>query len=102
MTKIAIDWSAYDSKEKAFEQGLSEGKATLLDHPLPNGGVLSTATDEQIALAARQFEQRGQDFLTLADWLLAKRQTPTQVASPQISPGAATFSNRVIQPETAS
>src|SRR5258708_31526469 len=80
MAKIAIDWGAYDLEEKAFEQALAEGKATLLDHPLPNGGVLSRATDEQIALAAKQFEQRGQDLLALADWLLAKRPTPTHLA----------------------
>jgi hypothetical protein len=82
MARIAIDWGAYDSKEKAFEQALAEAKATLLDHPLPNGGVLSTATDEQVALAAKQFEQRGQDLLALADWLLAKRPTPTHLARP--------------------
>ena len=82
MAKIAIDWGAYDLKEKAFEQALAEGKATLLDHPLPNGGVLSRATDEQVALAAKQFEQRGQDLLALADWLLAKRPTPTHLARP--------------------
>ena len=82
MAKIAIDWAAYDLKEKAFEQALGEGKATLLDHPLPNGSVLSTATDEQIALAAKQFEQRGQDFVALADWLLAKRPTPTHLTRP--------------------
>jgi hypothetical protein len=82
MAKIAIDWGAYDLEEKAFEQALAEGKATLLDHPLPNGGVLSRATDEQVALAAKQFEQRGQDLLALAAWLLAKRPTPTHLASP--------------------
>ena len=82
MAKIAIDWAAYDLKEKAFEHALGEGKATLLDHPLPNGGVLSRATDEQIALAAKQFEQRGQDLIALADWLLAKRPTPTHLAKP--------------------
>ena len=82
MAKIAIDWGAYDLKEKAFEQALAEGKATLLDHPLPNGGVLSNATDEQVALAAKQFEQRGQDLLALAAWLLAKRPTPTHLTSP--------------------
>lgn len=79
MAKIAIDWAAYDLKEKAFEQALGEAKATLLDHPLPNGGVLSKATDEQIALAAEQFEQRGQDLLALSGWLLAKRPTPTHL-----------------------
>jgi hypothetical protein len=54
MAKIAVEWAANDLKEKAFEQALGEGKATLLDHPLPNGGVLSRATDEQIALAAKR------------------------------------------------
>jgi hypothetical protein len=86
MARIAIDWGAYDSKEKTFEQTLAEGKATLLDHPLPNGGVLSTATDEQVALAAKQFEQRGQDLLALADWLLAKKtdaDAPCQAPEPQ-------------------
>jgi hypothetical protein len=86
MAKIAVEWAANDLKEKAFEQALGEGKATLLDHPLPNGGVLSRATDEQIALAAKQFEQRGQDLLALADWLLAKRPTPTHLTrSPNLS-----------------
>jgi hypothetical protein len=82
MAKIAIDWGAYDLKEKAFEQALGEGKVTLLDHPLPNGGILSSATDEQITLAAKQFEHRGQDLLALADWLLAKRPTPTHLTGP--------------------
>ena len=82
MAKISIDWDAYDVREKAFEQALAEGNVTLLDHPLPNGGVLSTATDEQVALAARQFEQRGQDLIALADWLLAKRSTPTHITVP--------------------
>jgi len=82
MAKIAIDWGAYDLKEKAFEQELAEGNATLLDHPLPNGGVLARATDEQVALAARQFEQRGQDLLAIAEWLLGKRATPTHVTIP--------------------
>jgi hypothetical protein len=81
MAKIAIDWSAYDQNEKAFEQSLAEGSATLLDHPLPNGGVLSRATDEQIALAANQFEQRGQDLIALAEWLQAKRPMPTHLTS---------------------
>jgi hypothetical protein len=79
LAKIAIDWAAYDLREKAFEEALGKAKATLLDHPLPNGGVLSKATDEQIALAAKQFEQRGQDLLDLADWLLAKRSAPTHL-----------------------
>jgi hypothetical protein len=79
MAKIAIDWAAYDLKEKAFERALGEAKATLHDHPLPNGGVISKATDEQIALAAKQFEQRGQDLLALADWLLARRPAPTHL-----------------------
>ena len=82
MAKIAIDWAAYDLREKAFEQALGNNEATLLDHPLPNAGVLATATDEQIALAARQFEQRGQDLLALADWLLAKRPEPTHLHVP--------------------
>ena len=82
MGKIAVDWGAYDLKERAFEQALAEGTVSLIDHPLPNGGVLSTATDEQVALAARQFEQRGQDLLALAEWLLAKRSSPTRVAVP--------------------
>jgi hypothetical protein len=77
MLKIAIDWTAYDLKEKAFEQALAEGKATLVDHPLPNGGVLGKATCDQIAHAAKQFENRGQDLLALAEWLRAKRSLPT-------------------------
>jgi|SRR5215471_13171505 len=81
MAKIAIDWSVYDRNEKAFEQSLAEGSATLLDHPLPNGGVLSKATDEQVALAAKQFEQRGQDLIALAEWLQAKRPMPTHLTS---------------------
>ncbi len=86
MAKIAIDWAAYDLKEMAFEQALGEGTVTLLDHPLPNGSVLSRASDEQIALAAKQFEQRGQDLLSLADWLLAKTPTPTHLTrSPNLS-----------------
>jgi hypothetical protein len=86
MAKIAIDWAAYDLKEKAFEEALGKAQATLLDHPLPSGGVLSRATDEQIALAAKQFEQRGQDFLDLADWLLAKRPAPTHLSrAPDLS-----------------
>jgi hypothetical protein len=86
MAKIAIDWATYDLKEKAFEQALGEANATLLDHPLPNGGVLSRATDEQIALAAKQFEQRGQDLLALADWLLAKRSAPAHlIRAPNLS-----------------
>jgi hypothetical protein len=80
MVKIAIDWSAYDLKEKAFEQSLVEGKATLVDHPLPNGGVLRKATSEQVAQAAKQFEQRGQDLLALAEWLRAKRSFPRQLS----------------------
>ena len=85
MTKIAIDWSEYDLKEKAFEQALAEGKATLLDHPLPSGRVLGTATDELVALAAKQFEDRGRDLLALAEWLQAVRATPvhfTEAAKP--------------------
>lgn len=82
MAKIAIDWSAYDRNEKAFEQSLAEGSATLLDHPLPNGGVLAKATDEQVTLAAKQFEQRGQDLIALAEWLQAKRPVPTHLTSP--------------------
>lgn len=82
MAKIAIDWVTYDLKERAFEQALGNDEATLLDHPLPNGGVLSKATDEQVALAAKQFEQRGQDLLALSDWLLAKRPTPTHLHVP--------------------
>ena len=58
MARIAIDWAAYDLREKAFEQALAEGNATLVDHPLPSGGVLAKATDEQVALAAWQFKQR--------------------------------------------
>jgi hypothetical protein len=77
MVKIAIDWSAYDLKEKAFEQALAEGKATLVDHPLPNGSVLGKATGEQVEHAAKQFENRGQDLLALAEWLRAKRSVPT-------------------------
>jgi hypothetical protein len=84
MARIAIDWSAYDQNEKAFEQALGDGKATLLDHPLPNGGVLSKATDEQVALAAKQFEQRGQDLIALAEWLQAKRPAPTHLAVPKL------------------
>jgi hypothetical protein len=84
MAKIAIDWSTYDQNEKAFEQELAEGKVSLLDHPLPNGGVLSRATDEQIALAAKQFEQRGQDLIALAEWLQAKRPTPTHLTTPKL------------------
>jgi hypothetical protein len=82
MGKIAVDWGAYDLKERAFEQALAEGNASLIDHPLPNGGILSAATDEQVLLAARQFEQRGQDLLALAEWLLAKRLAPTHVTVP--------------------
>ncbi len=82
MAKIAIDWVAYDLKERAFEQALGNNEVTLLDHPLPNGGVLAKATDEQVALAAKQFEQRGQDLLALADWLLAKRPMPTHLNVP--------------------
>jgi hypothetical protein len=82
MAKIAIDWSAYDQNEKEFEQSLADGNATLLDHPLPNGGVLSKASDEQVALAAKQFEQRGQDLIALAEWLQAKRPTPTHLSPP--------------------
>jgi hypothetical protein len=41
MARIAIDWAAYDLREKAFEQALAEGNATLVDHPLPSGGVLA-------------------------------------------------------------
>ena len=81
MAKIAIDWGAYDLRERAFEQALAEGEVTLGEHPLPNGGVLCRATDEQIALAAKQFEQRGQDLLALADWLRGKRSTPTHVTN---------------------
>jgi hypothetical protein len=72
MARIAIDWAAYDLREKAFEQALAEGNATLVDPPLPNGGVLAEATDEQVALAAWQFKHRGQDLLTLSEWLQAK------------------------------
>jgi hypothetical protein len=82
MRKIAVDWSAYDQKEQAFEQALAEGTAELVDHPLPNGGMLSGATDEQVALAARLFEQRGQDLLAIAEWLLAKKSKPTHLAVP--------------------
>jgi hypothetical protein len=85
MGKIAVDWGAYDLKERDFEQALAEGTARLIDHPLPSGGVLSTATDEQVALAARQFEQRGQDLLALAGWLLAKRLTPHVAAPAKLS-----------------
>jgi hypothetical protein len=84
MAKIAIDWSAYDQSERAFEQALSEGTATLLDHPLPGGRVLSRANDDQIALAAKQFEQRGQDLIALAEWLQAKRPTPTHLSAPKL------------------
>jgi hypothetical protein len=80
MAKIAIDWSAYDLKERAFEQALVEGNATLVDHPLPNGGVLGKATGEQVAHAAKQFEQRGQDLLALAEWLRAKRSSDASPA----------------------
>jgi hypothetical protein len=72
MAKIAINWSTYDLKERAFERGLAEGTATLSDHPLPSGGVLGKATDERVALAAKQFEQRGQDLIALAEWLHGK------------------------------
>jgi len=82
MGKIAVDWSTYDLKERAFEQALAAGTAKLVDHPLPNGGVLSGATDEQVALAARLFKQRGQDLLAIAEWLLAKKLEPTHLAVP--------------------
>lgn len=85
MAKIAIDWSAYDQSERTFEQSLAEGTATLLDHPLPGGGVLSRASDFQIALAAKQFEQRGQDLIALAEWLQAKQPTPTHLTTPKLS-----------------
>jgi hypothetical protein len=73
MATIAINWSAYDLKEKAFERALAEGTAILSDHPLPSGGFLRNATDEELALAAKQFEQRGQDLIAIAEWLRAKR-----------------------------
>jgi hypothetical protein len=82
MAKIAIDWAAYDLRERAFEVALGNEEVTLLEHPLPSGAVLSKATDEQVALAAKQFEQRGQDLLALADWLLAKRPAPTHLNPP--------------------
>jgi len=82
MGKIAVDWSAYDLKERAFEQALAGGVARLLDHPLPNGGVLSDASDEQVAVAARLFRQRGQDLLAIAEWLLAKKAEPAHLAVP--------------------
>jgi hypothetical protein len=80
MTKIAIDWGNYDLKERAFEQALVEGKVTLTDHPLPSGRTLADATDDDVALAAKQFEQRGQDLLALAEWLEAKRSAPADLA----------------------
>jgi hypothetical protein len=81
MAKIAVDWAAYDFEERAFELALSEGKATLAEHPLPGGGVLSGATEEQVALAARQFEQRGRDLLAIAEWL-KDRSAPTSGVNP--------------------
>jgi hypothetical protein len=80
MTKIAIDWGDYDLKERVFEQALVEGKVTLKDHPLPNGRTLADANDHDVALAAKQFEQRGQDLLALAEWLEARRTSSTDLA----------------------
>jgi hypothetical protein len=92
MARIAIDWAAYDLREKAFEQALAEGKATLVDHPLPNGGVLAKATDEQVALAAWQFKHRGQDLLTLSEWLQAKA---PQLNVPQRRPASLSVLQRL-------
>ena len=76
MARTDIDWPAFYRQERAFEQALAKGDATLLDHPLPDGGTLTAACDEQVALAAEQFEQKGHELLTLADWLRGKRWTP--------------------------
>jgi hypothetical protein len=92
LAKIAIDWAVYDRNELAFEKALAAGEATLVDHPLPNGGVLGTATDEQVALAAKQFEHRGQDLLALAEWLRVLRSAPTQLDRPE---RAAKYGQRV-------
>jgi hypothetical protein len=94
MARIAIDWAAYDLREKAFEQALAEGNATLVDHPLPNGGVLAKATGEQVALAASQFKHRGQDLLTLSEWLQAKA---PQLNVPQGRPQGRPVSLSVLQ-----
>jgi hypothetical protein len=76
MATSVIDWGAYDLKERTFELAMAEGKAQLAEHPLPSGGVLAEATDEQVELAARQFKQRGHSLLVLADWLRTRRTTP--------------------------